>query len=58
MGQFDNVDLGGDATMKRMVAAENKKRNELLDEVMKFVRGLPPDCTPEIVAQQINNLKR
>jgi hypothetical protein len=35
MGQFDDVDLGGDKAMARMIKAEQDKRNAIIEECAK-----------------------
>lgn len=37
MGQFDNVDLGNDKTMRRMVKAAQEQRNIIIEECAQYL---------------------
>lgn len=52
MGRFDNVDLGGDKTMQRMIKAARDERNALIDECASIAETVSTEA-----AQLIRNMK-
>lgn len=53
MNKFDNIDLGNDKTMNRLIKAENEKRNAILDEVITKLEELDY----HIAVQHIKDMK-
>ena len=57
-GRFDKVDLGGNTTMRRMVAKANADRNVIIDEVIRFILDHPEDTSRDQFVAILRNLKR